>query len=106
MIFVSGAQIKSWPGNLATPTTPVTKANNTTSLNTGSSWVGGVTPGLYNQAVWDSTVTAANIFSTSPAIPQNKLVVLEDPKNNFLAGNVVPLVNSVLASLTIGPLTP
>ncbi len=60
MIFVSGAQIKSWPGNLATPTTPVTKANNTTSLNTGSSWVGGVTPGLYNQAVWDSTVTAAN----------------------------------------------
>ena len=60
MIFVSGPQIKSWPGNLATPTTPVTKANNTTSLNTGSSWVGGVTPGLYNQAVWDSTVTAAN----------------------------------------------
>ena len=60
MIFVSGPQIKSWPGNLATPTTTVTKANNTTSLNTGSSWVGGVTPGLYNQAVWDSTVTAAN----------------------------------------------
>jgi osmoprotectant transport system substrate-binding protein len=29
-----------------------------------------------------------------PAIPQNKLVVLEDPKNNFLAANVVPLVSS------------
>lgn len=46
------------------------------------------------RALVDGTVTAANIFSTSPAIPQNNLVVLEDPKNNFLAGNVVPLVNS------------
>jgi osmoprotectant transport system substrate-binding protein len=46
------------------------------------------------RALVDGTVTAANIFSTSPAIPQNHLVVLEDPKNNFLAGNVVPLVSS------------
>jgi autotransporter-associated beta strand protein len=60
MIFVSGPQIKSWPGNLATPTTTITKTNNTTNLNLGTSWVGGVAPGLYNQAVWDSTVTAAN----------------------------------------------
>ena len=46
------------------------------------------------RALTDGTVTAANIFSTSPAIPQNNLVVLEDPKNNFPAANVVPLVNS------------
>lgn len=46
------------------------------------------------RALIDGTVTAANIFSTSPAIPLNKLVVLEDPKNNFLPGNVVPLVSS------------
>lgn len=46
------------------------------------------------RALVDGTVTAANIFSTSPAIPQNKLVVLEDPKSNFRAGNVVPLVSS------------
>ena len=46
------------------------------------------------RALTDGTVTAADIFSTSPAIPQNKLVVLEDPKNNFLAANVVPLVSS------------
>lgn len=46
------------------------------------------------RALIDGTVTAADIFSTSPAIPQNKLVVLEDPKNNFLAANVVPLVAS------------
>jgi osmoprotectant transport system substrate-binding protein len=46
------------------------------------------------RALVDGTVTAADIFSTSQAIPQNDLVVLEDPKNNFLAANVVPLVSS------------
>ena len=46
------------------------------------------------RALTDGTVTAANIFSTSPAIPQNNFVVLTDPKNNFLAANVVPLVSS------------
>ena len=46
------------------------------------------------RALVNGTVTAADIFSTSPAIPQNDLVVLQDPKNNFLAGNVVPLVSS------------
>src|ERR1700730_13325485 len=46
------------------------------------------------RALTDGTVTAADIFSTSPAIPQNDLVVLEDPKSNFLAANVVPLVSS------------
>jgi len=46
------------------------------------------------KALANGTVTAANIFSTSPAIAQNDFVVLEDPENNFLPGNVVPLVNS------------
>jgi osmoprotectant transport system substrate-binding protein len=46
------------------------------------------------RALVDGTVTAANVFSTSPAIPQNHLVVLDDPEHNFLAGNIVPLVNS------------
>lgn len=46
------------------------------------------------RALMEGRVTAANIFSTSPAIPQNHLVALEDPEHNFLAGNIVPLVNS------------
>lgn len=46
------------------------------------------------RALSDGTVTAANIFTTSPAIEQSKLVVLEDPKNVFLSANVVPLVAS------------
>ncbi|HEY9304618.1 MAG TPA: ABC transporter substrate-binding protein [Mycobacterium sp.] len=46
------------------------------------------------RALVKGTVNAANIFSTSPAIMQNHLVVLDDPQHNFLAGNIVPLVNS------------
>ena len=46
------------------------------------------------RALADGTVTAADLFSTSPAIPQNNFVVLADPKNNFPAGNVVPVVSS------------
>ena len=65
LILVSGAQVQSWPGNLNTATTTRTKANNTTGLTNGSSWVGGNEPGLYNQAVWNSTVTSANATSLS-----------------------------------------
>jgi osmoprotectant transport system substrate-binding protein len=46
------------------------------------------------RALVEDRVNAADIFSTSPAIEQNHLVVLEDPEHNFLAGNIVPLVNS------------
>jgi osmoprotectant transport system substrate-binding protein len=46
------------------------------------------------RALVEGKVNAANIFSTSPLIPQDHLVVLEDPEHNFLAGNIVPLVNS------------
>jgi osmoprotectant transport system substrate-binding protein len=46
------------------------------------------------RTLMNGKVNAANIFSTSPAIMQNHLVVLDDPQHNFLAGNIVPLVNS------------
>lgn len=46
------------------------------------------------RALTAGRVNAANIFSTSPAILQNHLVALDDPEHNFLAGNIVPLVNS------------
>ncbi|MFG1791622.1 ABC transporter substrate-binding protein [Nocardia sp. NPDC049149] len=59
------------------------------------------------RALVDGQVTAADIFTTSPAITQNNLVVLEDPKHNFPAQNVVPLLNAakksdkVLAALNV-----
>ncbi|MFI6335000.1 ABC transporter substrate-binding protein [Streptomyces sp. NPDC050535] len=37
-------------------------------------------------------VQAANIYTTDPAIIEDKLVVLEDPKNLFSSQNVTPLV--------------
>lgn len=46
------------------------------------------------RALVQGRVQAADIFSTSPAISQNHLVVLDDPAHNFLAGNIVPLMNS------------
>jgi osmoprotectant transport system substrate-binding protein len=46
------------------------------------------------RALVEGRVNAANIFTTSPAFLQNQLVALDDPEHNFLAGNIVPLVNS------------
>ncbi|MGL3806213.1 ABC transporter substrate-binding protein [Paeniglutamicibacter sp. R2-26] len=43
------------------------------------------------KALLDGSVTAANIFTTSTAIPANDFVVLEDPKNNFPAQQVIPV---------------
>lgn len=42
-------------------------------------------------AVVDGDVTAANIFSTSPAIKTEGLVVLDDPTGHFPAQNVLPI---------------
>jgi osmoprotectant transport system substrate-binding protein len=53
------------------------------------------------QALTSGAITAANVFSTSPAIEKNNLVVLEDPESVFLAANVVPLVASQKMSNTL-----
>ncbi|MGU3431754.1 ABC transporter substrate-binding protein [Actinomycetes bacterium M1A6_2h] len=45
------------------------------------------------QALLDGQIDAADIYTTSPAIAQNDLVVLDDPENVFAAQNVVPLYN-------------
>src|SRR4051812_16297692 len=38
----------------------VTKANNASALNLGTSWIGGIVPGSADIALWDFNVTAAN----------------------------------------------
>ncbi|MFI1911677.1 ABC transporter substrate-binding protein [Nocardia sp. NPDC020380] len=50
------------------------------------------------RALTDGQVQAADIFTTSPAIAQNNLVVLTDPKHNFAAQQVVPLYNTAKKS--------
>jgi glycine betaine/choline ABC-type transport system substrate-binding protein len=43
-------------------------------------------------------VDAVDLFTTDPAIEANDFVVLEDPKSNFAAQNVVPIINKDKAS--------
>lgn len=45
-------------------------------------------------ALLDGSIQAADIYTTTPAIATEGLVVLEDPENNFAAQNVVPIVNA------------
>lgn len=49
-------------------------------------------------ALLNGDVQAADIFTTDGAIAANDLVVLEDPKNNFAAQNVLPLINKAKAT--------
>jgi osmoprotectant transport system substrate-binding protein len=44
-------------------------------------------------ALRDGTVQAADLFTTDASIPNNDFVVLDDPKSNFAAQQVVPLIN-------------
>lgn len=46
----------------------------------------------------DGKVNVADIFSTTPAIQENDLVTLDDPKHLILPQNVVPLINSDVAT--------
>ena len=45
-------------------------------------------------ALKDGTVQAADLFTTDSSIPENDFVALEDPKDNFAAQNVVPLITA------------
>ncbi|HXT87860.1 MAG TPA: glycine betaine ABC transporter substrate-binding protein, partial [Trebonia sp.] len=46
-------------------------------------------------------VQAADVFTTTPQIVTDKLVTLADPKFNFAAQNVIPLVNKAALTPTI-----
>jgi glycine betaine/choline ABC-type transport system substrate-binding protein len=43
-------------------------------------------------------VDAVDLFTTDPSIAANDFVILEDPKSNFAAQNVVPLINKAKAT--------
>jgi osmoprotectant transport system substrate-binding protein len=49
---------------------------------------------LTKGALKKGNIQVANIFSTDPTIQTDKLVVLKDTKNLFLAQNVVPIIRS------------
>jgi osmoprotectant transport system substrate-binding protein len=45
-------------------------------------------------ALTGGSVQAADVFTTDPSVETDGLVALADPKNNFAAQNVLPLINS------------
>jgi len=49
-------------------------------------------------ALKTDAVQAADVFTTDPSITVNNFVVLDDPKNNFAAQNVVPVIVAAKAS--------
>ncbi|WP_026426208.1 ABC transporter substrate-binding protein [Actinokineospora inagensis] len=52
-------------------------------------------------ALKTGAVQAADLFTTDPSIKTNDFVVLDDPKSNFAAQNVVPLVTKSKADDTV-----
>ena len=56
---------------------------------------------LSENALKNGQVDAADIFTTDPLIKKNGWVALEDPKNNFIAQNVLPLINKAKATATV-----
>ena len=56
---------------------------------------------LTANALQNGQIDAGDIFTTDPTIEKNDWVVLEDPKNNFAAQNVLPLINEEKATDTV-----
>jgi osmoprotectant transport system substrate-binding protein len=53
---------------------------------------------LSENALKNGQVDAADIFTTDPLIAKNGWIALADPKNNFIAQNVLPLINKAKAT--------
>jgi len=49
-------------------------------------------------ALQNGQVDAADLFTTDPSIAANNFVILQDPKNNFAAQNVLPLISKAKAT--------
>lgn len=49
-------------------------------------------------ALKNGQVDAADLFTTDPSIAANNFVILSDPKSNFAAQNVLPIINKAKAT--------
>ena len=49
-------------------------------------------------ALLSNSIQVADIYTTTPSIAANKLVVLQDPKHLIAAQNIIPLLNSSFAT--------
>jgi osmoprotectant transport system substrate-binding protein len=53
------------------------------------------------KALLANTIQAADIYSTTPSIVENKLVSLKDPKNLFASQEIVPIITKSLATTQV-----
>lgn len=53
------------------------------------------------KALQDGSIDVGNIFSTDSSITSNDFVVLEDPKNLYLAENIIPLIRTEAKNDTV-----
>ena len=49
-------------------------------------------------ALKNGQVDAADLFTTDPSLQANGFVILQDPKSNFAAQNIVPIINKEKAT--------
>jgi autotransporter-associated beta strand protein len=69
-----------------------TKANNNDDLTTTTSWVSGTVPGMGDRAIWDSTVTTANVVNLGGDVNFGQIKIATPGGNvTFNTGNMLTL---------------
>lgn len=88
VLFVSTLSI-----SLSCPAFAIDKANNTTDLNVGASWVGAAVPGSGDVAVWTDTVTGANTTSLGGSLSWQGISVTGSTQSGLVRinGTNIPL---------------
>ncbi|MGH7952986.1 MAG: beta strand repeat-containing protein, partial [Limisphaerales bacterium] len=84
----------------------IIKADNSDALNLGTSWTGGVAPGLSDIAVWDSTVASANNVSLGAGLTWDGIKISNPggPVTVASDGNALTLGNAGIdmSAATVG----
>jgi hypothetical protein len=71
-------------GVLSVKANVISKADNADVLNLGSSWVGGVAPGLNDVATWDAALTASRTYTLGENLSWLGFAVPANPGGNLV----------------------
>jgi autotransporter-associated beta strand protein len=88
-------------GVLAVKADVISKANNTDTLNLGTSWVNSVAPGVNDVAQWDFNVTSGATYTLGSDISWKGMVITATCSNtfSFAAGNTLTLGESGITTV-------
>ncbi len=70
-------------GVLSVKANEISKADNADALNLGSSWVGGVVPGMNDVATWDAALTASRTYTLGDDLSWLGFAVPANPGGNL-----------------------